>query len=88
MATFGVFMTIWNSLWPFGIIYGRLVCIGSVWSFGIYSPFWYVWAKQNLATLGRKMGDAGQKVNGQTERKRKRTACRRKRTKGQTEQHD
>jgi hypothetical protein len=27
-------------------------------------------------------------VNGQTERKRKRTACRRKRTKGQTEQHD
>jgi hypothetical protein len=23
----------------------------SVWSFGIFSPFWFVWTKKNLATL-------------------------------------
>jgi hypothetical protein len=25
------FMTIWNILWPFGIIYGRLVCFVVIW---------------------------------------------------------
>jgi hypothetical protein len=23
----------------------------SLWSFGIFFPFWYVWTKENLATL-------------------------------------
>jgi hypothetical protein len=46
-----IFITIWNILRPFGIIYGRLVPIPSLWSFGIFSPFWYVCTKKNLATL-------------------------------------
>jgi hypothetical protein len=36
------FMTIWNILGPFGIIYDRLVK---------FFAFWYVWTKKNLATL-------------------------------------
>jgi hypothetical protein len=23
----------------------------SLWSFGIFFPFWYIWTKKNLATL-------------------------------------
>jgi hypothetical protein len=46
------FMTIWNILRPFGIIYGRFgIC--SLWSFGVFFPFWYIWTKKNLATLDR-----------------------------------
>jgi hypothetical protein len=40
------FMAVWYILWPFGI--------GSLWSFGIYFPFWYIETKKNLATLARK----------------------------------
>jgi hypothetical protein len=39
----------------FGIFYRYLVlCMAiwyGLWSFGIFSPFWYVWTKKNLATL-------------------------------------
>jgi hypothetical protein len=42
-------------LWPFGIFYCHLVYFiavwCSLWSFGIYFPFWYVCTKKNLATL-------------------------------------
>jgi hypothetical protein len=37
------FTAIWYNLWPFGI--------GSLWSFGTFFPFWYVWTKKHLATL-------------------------------------
>jgi hypothetical protein len=37
------FTALWYNLWPFGI--------GSLWSFSIFFPFWYVWTKKNLATL-------------------------------------
>jgi hypothetical protein len=37
-------MTVWNILQTFGII-------NSLWSFGTFFPFWYVWSKKNLATL-------------------------------------
>jgi hypothetical protein len=33
---------IWYNLWPFGY---------SLWSFGIFFTFWYVWAEKNLAAL-------------------------------------
>jgi hypothetical protein len=36
------FMTIWNILRPFGIIYGLLVQ---------FVVIWYVWTEKNLATL-------------------------------------
>jgi hypothetical protein len=37
------FTTIWYILWPFGIC--------SLCSFGNFFPFWYVWTKNDLATL-------------------------------------
>jgi hypothetical protein len=45
------FMTICNILRPFGIIYGRLVYVHNLGSFGIFFLIWYVWTKKNLATL-------------------------------------
>jgi hypothetical protein len=40
---------------PFGIFYGNLEYFMaiwySLWSFGIFFPFWYVWTNKNLATL-------------------------------------
>jgi hypothetical protein len=43
-------MTIWNILWTFGIIYGRLVYV--VCGHLLYFlPIWNVWTKKNLATL-------------------------------------
>jgi hypothetical protein len=52
------FMTIWIILWHFGIFYGILVYFMAfsynLWSFGIFFPFWYVWTKNNLATLAKK----------------------------------
>jgi hypothetical protein len=46
---------VWYYLWPFGIIYGRLVLFMAVWyslwSFGIFFPIWNVWTKKNLPTL-------------------------------------
>jgi hypothetical protein len=36
-------------LWSFGLFYGHLVYF--IWSFGIFFPFWYCVARQNLATL-------------------------------------
>jgi hypothetical protein len=39
-------MTIWNTLWPFGMY--------SLWSFVIFFPIWNVWIKKNLATLQHK----------------------------------
>jgi hypothetical protein len=44
------FMTIWDILGPLGIIYCHLVWY-SLWSFGTFFPFWYVWNTKNLATL-------------------------------------
>jgi hypothetical protein len=44
------FMTIWNILWPFGIIYGRLVLFVVIC---YIFPIWNVWTKTNLATPGR-----------------------------------
>jgi hypothetical protein len=44
----GIFMTIWNVLWPFDIIYGRLVQFVVIWY--IFS-FWFVLTMKNLATL-------------------------------------
>jgi hypothetical protein len=41
-------MIIWNILWPFGIIYGRLY---SLWEFVIFFPIWKILTKKNLATL-------------------------------------
>jgi hypothetical protein len=41
-------MAIWSILRPYSIIFGHLVYL---WSFGIFFPFWYVVARQNLATL-------------------------------------
>jgi hypothetical protein len=42
------YMTIW-------IFFGHLVYFMAIWyslySFGIFFPFWYVWTKKNLATL-------------------------------------
>jgi hypothetical protein len=53
----GYFTAIWDILRPFGIFYGHLVKIYdrlySMWSFGIFLPFWCVWTKTNLATLLR-----------------------------------
>jgi hypothetical protein len=49
MVNVGNFMTIWNILWPFGIIYGRLG--NSLWSFVLFFPIWNVGTKKNLATL-------------------------------------
>jgi hypothetical protein len=50
-------------LWPSGIIYSHLVKFMfvwySLWSFGIFFPFWYVWTKKNLATLLRQRGTLG-----------------------------
>jgi hypothetical protein len=37
------FTAIWYNLWPF--------CVHSLWSFGIFFTFWYVWTMKNLATL-------------------------------------
>jgi hypothetical protein len=37
--------TVWNILRPFSIVWY------SLWSFGIFFLFWYVWTKKNLATL-------------------------------------
>jgi hypothetical protein len=45
------FMTIWNILWPFVLIYGRLVYVVCG---VIFLPFWYVWTKKNLATLSQR----------------------------------
>jgi hypothetical protein len=42
------FMTIWNNLRLFGIIYGLFVKFVVIW---YIFTFWYVWAKKNLATL-------------------------------------
>jgi hypothetical protein len=44
----GIFMTIWNILWPFDIIYGRLVQFVVIWY--IFS-LWFVLTMKNLATL-------------------------------------
>jgi hypothetical protein len=49
----------WNGkcyvLRSFGIFFGHLVYFVAVWyilrSFGNFFPFWYVWTKNNLATL-------------------------------------
>jgi hypothetical protein len=38
------YAAIWYNLWQFGIVCGHLVYI---------FPFWYVWTKKNLATLGQ-----------------------------------
>jgi hypothetical protein len=35
LPPFGIFMTIWYSLWSFGTLF----------------PFWYFWTRKNLATL-------------------------------------
>jgi hypothetical protein len=51
----------WNGkcyyiLWPFGILYGHLVqfmALYSLWSFGTFFRFWYVWTGKNLATLSQ-----------------------------------
>jgi hypothetical protein len=43
------FMTFWNILRPFGIIYSLLVC--SLWSFGIFFSVLVYWTNKNLATL-------------------------------------
>jgi hypothetical protein len=43
-------MAIWYNLWPFGIIYGRLVML---WQFGIFSHVLVYYVKKNLATLQR-----------------------------------
>jgi hypothetical protein len=37
------FMAIWYNL--------RQLCSYSLWWFGIFFTFWYVWTKKNLATL-------------------------------------
>jgi hypothetical protein len=37
------FTAIQNNLWQFGIC--------SLWSFGTFFPFWYVWTTKNPATL-------------------------------------
>jgi hypothetical protein len=43
-------MTIGNILWPFGIIYGRLVFV--VCGHLLYFfPIWDVWTEKKLATL-------------------------------------
>jgi hypothetical protein len=42
------FATIWYNLWPLGL--------GSLWTFGTFSPIWYVWTKKNLATPAKKTG--------------------------------
>jgi hypothetical protein len=42
------FMIVWDILWPFGMMYSSFCC--SLWSFGTFFPFWYVWTKKNLAT--------------------------------------
>jgi hypothetical protein len=42
------FLTIWNILRPFGILYGNLVQFVVIW---YMFQCWYVWTKKNLATL-------------------------------------
>jgi vacuolar-type H+-ATPase subunit I/STV1 len=44
------FMTIGIILWPFGIIYGRLVWFVVIW---YILPILVFWTKKNLATLHR-----------------------------------
>jgi hypothetical protein len=41
------FMTIWKILRPLGYNFIRY----SLWSLGIFFPFWYVWANKNLSFL-------------------------------------
>jgi hypothetical protein len=49
MVNVGIFMTIWNILWPFGIIYGRLVEFVVICyifpQFGMFGPrkIWQPW---------------------------------------------
>jgi hypothetical protein len=51
MKNVRILYTIWNILRPCGILHDRLVYL--VWVNLVYSfPFWYVWTKKNLATLG------------------------------------
>jgi hypothetical protein len=45
---FVYFMTIWNILLPFGIIYGLLVKFVIIW---YIFPILHVWTMKNLATL-------------------------------------
>jgi hypothetical protein len=48
-------MEIVDIIYSFGILSFGIFCIiygslESLWSFGIFFPFWYVWTKKNLAT--------------------------------------
>jgi hypothetical protein len=47
------FMAIWHDVWQFGIC--------SLWSLGIFLPFWYVWPEKNLATMDFEI-DASEKI--------------------------